>query len=167
MGNVKPLFSDKKVYNDNTTLADKGHIISEDGKIAGCFIDFFVNAVKEICIDFDNRYMKSDHIGDPVINVIENYKDHPIVRKIEDEHDNRAVFSSSFISLQQMITEIQKINASKSCPINSIPCKIIKSNTDFFAPLLYNNFNNCIFSCMFLNDLKLADISPRIKIVIE
>ena len=72
--NVNHLFSDNKVANDNITLADKGHIISEDGKIAECFNDFSVNTVKEICMDFDNRYMKPDHIEDPVINIIEIIK---------------------------------------------------------------------------------------------
>ena len=58
---------------------------------------------------------------------------------------------------------IENINTSKVNPVFSIPSKIIKANSDFFADLLYNNFNNCVNASIFPNNLKLADLTPGHK----
>ena len=102
--------------------------------------------------------------SDPVIiNIIEIYKNHPSVLKIKSVHDNGPKFSFSYISVQLMKTEIQNINTAKSSPINSVPSKIVKMNSEYFADLLCNNINNCIYSCTFPDKLKLADIIPTHK----
>ena len=62
-----------------------------------------------------------------------------------------------------MAMEISKLSTSKSCPINTIPAKIIKSNTKFFTTLLHGNLKNSISRGMFPNNLKLADITPAHK----
>ena len=72
-------------------------------------------------------------------------------------------FSFENCSANEMAMEISKLSTSKSCPINTIPAKIIKSNTKFFTTLLHGNFNNSISRGMFLYNLKLADITPAHK----
>jgi len=62
-----------------------------------------------------------------------------------------------------MINAINNLDPTKSNPLTSIPTKIVVGNSDIFAPILYNNFNNNIINCVFPSNLKLADITPTHK----
>ena len=161
--NVKPLFSDKQITCENITLVENNHIISEDRKVAQCFGEYFDNAIKSICMNFYMLSFPSYSSNPVIINIIEIYKNHPSVLKIKSIHDNGPKFSFSYISMQLMKSEIQNINTAKSSPINSVPSKIIKMNSEYFADFLCNNINNCIYSCTFPDKLKLADIIPTHK----
>ena len=46
-------------------------------------------------------------------------------------------FSFENCSANGMAMEISKFSTSKSCPINTIPAKMIKSNRKFFTTLLH------------------------------
>ena len=45
-------------------------------------------------------------------------------------------------------------------PRNDIPAKIIKSHNDIFSYFIHHNFNNSLFSSIFLSELKKAGIIP-------
>ena len=72
-------------------------------------------------------------------------------------------FDFNHTTKQEIKDIIENINTSKANPVFSIPSKIIKTNSEFFADLLYNNFNNCIDAGIFPNNLKLADLTPGHK----
>ena len=100
--NVKPLFSDKRNTCENIRLVENNRIISEDGKIAQCFGEYFDNAIKSICMSFDTLSFPSYSSNPVIINIIEIYKNHPSVLKIKSVHDNSPNFSFSYISVQLM-----------------------------------------------------------------
>ena len=73
------------------------------------------------------------------------------------------MFTFNFITLDNMGKKINNLDLTKSNPINSIPAKIVVGNSDIFAPILYNNFNNNITYGTFPSKLKIADITPTHK----
>ena len=62
-----------------------------------------------------------------------------------------------------MQKHIMEINSSKSCSTDSIPSVVLKENLNTISLILYNNFNNCMYSCVFPDKLKLANIIPSHK----
>ena len=73
---MKPLFSDKQITCENITLVESNHFISEDGKVAQCFGEYFDNAIKSICKNFDTLSLPSHSSNPVIINIIEIYKNH-------------------------------------------------------------------------------------------
>ena len=55
------------------------------------------------------------------------------------------------------------MGTSKSTQSEDIPFKIVKDNADIFANFILQNFNKCIISGKFPNQLKKADVSPAFK----
>ena len=77
-------------------------------------------------------------------------------------HTPTSPFKFNYISIEKMVHKINSIKSSKALPIDSLPVRILKGNSDL-PIILYNNFNNCISSCEFPDQLKLADVSPVYK----
>ena len=103
------------------------------------------------------------YVNDHIYQAIERYKNHPGIVNIKEPHGKIPKFTFKCTTMNEMRKEISGINISKSSPMYSIPAKIIKENSKFFIPLLYNNFNNCISTGKFPCNLKLADITPGHK----
>ena len=62
------MFSEKRTSNTNINLVENHEVISDDNKIAGCFKNFFENAVKEVNVDVDpNILSQSNHEGHGLI----------------------------------------------------------------------------------------------------
>ena len=55
---------------------------------------------------------------------------------------------------------IQNLNCNKATRQYDIPIKILKKNSEIFSYILSHNFNNSLFSKVFPNNLKKADITP-------
>ena len=54
---VKPLFSEKSLTRDNITLIEKGSITDDSKEVADTFNDFFINAVKNLCIERERKFV--------------------------------------------------------------------------------------------------------------
>ena len=156
---VKPFFSDKKTSNENITLVDENKLVSEDRVVAETFNTYFVDAVKSLNINMDPELLvNSESITDPIFQAIQKYNKHPSILKIKDVHAGNPTFNFNYTTKIEMQNEIENISGSKASPLYSIPAKIIKTNSDFFANLLHNNFNRCVNDGIFPNNLKLADL---------
>ena len=55
---------------------------------------------------------------------------------------------------------INNLNIAKTCQVNDIPTKVIKTNKDIFANFITDHFNYCIANGEFPDGLKHADIIP-------
>ena len=115
--------------------------------------------VKNMNIIIDPKLAVNINVNDHY-QAIERYKNHPSIVKIKELHGKIPKFTFKCTTMRK---EISGINISKSSPMYNIPAKIIKENSKFFTPLLYNNFNNCIFTGKFPCNLKLADITQAIE----
>ena len=95
--------------------------------------------------------------------MIEKYKNHQSIVKIKEVNGDTIRFSFKNSSVKEIGMETSKLSTSKSCLINRISAKIIKSNVTFFSNLMHGNFSNSISQGMFPNNLKLAGITPAHK----
>ena len=55
---------------------------------------------------------------------------------------------------------MQCLNCNKAAQQYDIPIKILKENSEIFSHILCHNFNNSLFTKVFPNSLKKADITP-------
>ena len=62
------------------------------------------------------------------------------------------------VTVNEILLQIQKLNSKKASPLNSIPAKILKQNTDIFAVLIQQLFNSNLSEC-----LKAGEISSLFK----
>ena len=98
-----------------------------------------------------------------VLYNIEKFKNRPSIKRIKDVINLDRNITFNLITLDNMVDKINNLHLTKSNPLTSIPTKIVVGNSDIFAPILYNNFNNNITNGAFPWNLKLADITPTHK----
>ena len=110
----------------------------------------------------ENIISDTNGIDDPVLKAIEKYKKHPSILTIKKISKNN-IFSFQKVSYEDIIKEIQNLDASKACQDTDVPTKIIKNNSDIFGDFIYQNFNEAIDTDIFPNVLKNANVSPVFK----
>ena len=71
---------------------------------------------------------------------------------------NAESFTFNPVSLEEMETEIERLNPKKATTFENIPPKILKNNSDIFSEPSQEIFNNCIRSSTFPDELKCADV---------
>ena len=74
-----------------------------------------------------------ENIGDPSLNAVAKWKNHPSILAITSEYKNRANFSFNFVSKEDVLTEIKMMDVSKAIQESGIPIKIMKANDNFLA----------------------------------
>ena len=109
-----------------------------------------------------NILSQSNH-EDMILYNIQKFKNHPSIKRIKDVINLDRNFTFNLITLDNMVDKINNFDLTKSNPLTSIPTKIVVGNSDIFAPILYNSFNNIITNGSFPWNLKLADITPTHK----
>ena len=143
---VKPIFSNKSVKRESVTLVKGDKILSKNLEVAQGFNVFFSNKVKEMNILLGQELRtETNHIEDPILRITETYKKHPSVVAIFENHRDSA-FSFRYVSLDEIIKEIKRLDVKKACQDTDIPVKVIKNNSDIFADFFYLNLNDCIAS---------------------
>ena len=73
------------------------------------------------------------------------------------------VFTFNYVTKEDVIKEINNLDASKASQEDDILTKIIKENSDIFSNLICQSFNNMIDVCIFPASLKSASITPVYK----
>ena len=69
-------------------------------------------------------------------------------------------FSFNYTTQEKTSKTLRNLDKKKKMPRNDIPAKIIKSHNDIFSYFIHHNFNNSLFSSIFLSELKKAGIIP-------
>ena len=64
-------------------------------------------------------------------------------------------FAFKFVSLEEIIKEINKLGIRKTSQALDISAKIIKKNKDLISYLVYNNFNNALSRSQYPKGLKM------------
>lgn len=161
---VKPLFNEQAVSSDTITLIEDNVVISEDSKVSEIFRDFFGNAVSSLnIIPYESNESNITLLDDPIFNIIRKYKDHPSILKIKEVIPCNSPFSFKPTNIPTVMKEILNLDVTKSCPVDSIPSKIIRENSNIFGPKILIDFNHCIQNGMFPCNLKFADVTPIFK----
>ena len=70
----------KNARSNKITFVENNPILENNDKIAETFNSFFTSAVSNLNIlPFVDPSMEIDHIEDPLLHIIEQYKNHPSV----------------------------------------------------------------------------------------
>ena len=163
--NVKPLFSNKGNNTTNIKLVENDEIIKDNDKVAEELNSFFKNAVDSLNIEensylIDKRYID---IIDPIDQAVVKYSLHPSILVIKDRIKINDTFSFESVGISDVENELKNINPNKATTNNNIPPKILKQSSTVSSPVLHKLLNESFVSCIFPEDLKLADITPVFK----
>ena len=94
--------------------------------------------------------------------IVRNYTKHQVY--IINEH---AKFSNKFefreVTIEEVAVKIKQLNPSKASPVDCIPAKILKENSDVFSVIIQNLFNSGLSKGNFPKELKAGDISSLFK----
>ena len=103
--------------------------------------------------------------GDEILAAIYKCQNHPSIKAIFEKSN----FSFSFktVSLADIETEMKSLNTNKAYHSFDIPTKILKRNVDLFSPFILDSVNKLISSSTFSSILKLADIIPVYKKILD
>ena len=74
-------------------MVEDNSILENNDKIAETFNNFFTSAVLNLNIPpFVDPSVEIDHIEDPILSIIEQYKNHPSIVAINEKKIEQAVF---------------------------------------------------------------------------
>ena len=152
--------SQKNARSNKITLVEDNSILENDDKIAETFNNFFTSAVSNLNIPlFVDPSMEIDHIEDPILRIIEQYKNNPSIVAI-NENNLAKQFSFKYIPKSDVEREILNLDVSKASQDSDIPTKIIKINADIFAEVLCNVFSRSLEVGEFPSGMKLVNVTP-------
>ena len=106
--------------------------------------------------------MNFEQIEDPVLRVIERYKNHPSILAINAKFMGKQ-FSFQPFPKSEIKKEILNLDNSTACQESDILTKVVKANSDIFADILYEVFNRSLEVGTFPSSMKLADVMPVYK----
>ena len=161
---VKPVFTDKVQVSQSITLIENDEMVTDDLKIAEIFNDYFANITQDLEITDTGAHLSSTiGIEDPIDKAVEKYKNHPSIKKIKECFTCSESFHFRQVTVEEVYYQLGKLNPKKSSPVGSIPAKVMKENSDIFAPILQGHFNANISQNDFPETLKAGDISSLYK----
>ena len=139
-------------------------VISEDKEIAETFNEFFVNIVPSLKISPKENYETDvGNDNEPILNYINKFKNHPSIKVIKSRKKEEQTFTFSYVSYEEVLNEISKLQTKKTTQQNDIPTKILKKNSEVFAGYFQKNINFCIENSIFPSDLKVAGHIPSFQ----
>ena len=164
---VKPPFSGTIKNSSSVTLLENNAIISNDKSVAEIFNDYFVNITSSLGIEDIEETGKNSastqDIDDPVEIAITKYSSHSSINNIKENFHPTQKFEFRPCSAEEVMTQIERLDQKKACPMESIPAKVLKENLDLLLPHLWNTSNSSTIENYFPNELKSGDISSLFK----
>ena len=160
---IKPLFSDKNSLSRNITLVENGMIISNKTEVAEKLNDYFVDAVENLEIEgfiSDVNVIYSENVDENIDNIINNYKTHPSILKIEENVKVETKFSFSDITPNEIEIQLTNLDLKKATMENDIPAKVLKESADIVSNYLSGAYNNSKNSHTYPLSLKVAHVTP-------
>ena len=160
---VCPLFSEKSVNSSKISLFEN-KLIQNDQDIANIFNNYFSTVVLNLNIpQYKDSSVQVEQINDPILKIIEKFKNHPSIVSIQNQNWEMNKFSFQAIEKADIRKEILNMNCSKASQESDIPTKIIKMNVELFSDFLFRGLNKSLQICEFPSCMKLADVTPVFK----
>ena len=139
-------------------MEKENDVITDDGKLAQTFNEYFVNIVPSLGITSfheNNDNVNSDNID----NIIIKFEGHPSIVAIKEQMKKyNKTFTFHNVSTAKVASIIKILNSKKASKSHVIPTKLIKEFGTFFAEFLSKNFNNCLETDYFPEHLKRAEV---------
>jgi len=162
---TKLLFGDKGGCMDNIVLVEDKLVISEDTKVAETFNQYFKSTVNSLNI-VENRLLLSETNCElnSVDKAIEKFKNHPSIISINENVCIEDRFSFSIVAVNDIRSQIKRLDKKKNGTFMNIPSKHLKQTTDIICEPLVHIWNNEIVNNKkFPTNLKHADITRIFK----
>ena len=137
-------------------------MVSDKKQIAEILNNYFLESVEYLEVE---RYMPtmvidtSENNINRIDDIILKFKDHPSIRKINENVYVEKRFEIKDISEEDMFEKIIKIDASKACMNDDIPPKVILGVADIISSPMTKMFNNAKTSEKFPKPFKTADVT--------
>ena len=161
---VKPLFSDKVQVPTSLTLLENNKLISNDEEVAEVFNNYFANITDSLGIkEIKENISSVSGLVDPIDIAIKEFSLHPSIIRIQSNTKYTERFSFSEVSIQQVASQLARLDPKKSSPVGAIPAKILKEYPDIFAQNLCNLFNQSFAHSIFPLELKSGEITSLFK----
>ena len=129
-----PLISDKCRTNNTITLVKGNNILSNQAEVAEEFKGEFSNAVNNLNIDFEWKPTSDiSNITDLTDKVIEKYKDHPSILKINEHYGATDSIGFTMVSEQHILDLIADFDTKKATTFNNIPGKCLKDHAKTYS----------------------------------
>ena len=117
-------------------MVEDNWLLENNDKIAKTFNNFFTSAVSNLNIlPSMDPSVEIDYIEDPILCIIEQYKNHPSVVAINKKKLNKQC-SFEYIPKSYVKREILNLDISKASQNSDIRTKIVKMKADIFAEVL-------------------------------
>ena len=157
----KPFFSNKtNNFDDKIMLVEKGEVVPKNEKIATHFNNYFNDITEGLNI---RKWSISDKLSDdPFVKAIRKYENHPSIIKIKLSVETTQLLDFNFVSSDDICKIINSMDSTKKAS-GAIPIKIVELANKKFCKDLANCINECIKQNKFPNELKIADITPKLK----
>ena len=126
--------SDPKISSE----VDK--VIPEDTEIAETFNEFLVNIVTSLKILLKENYETDVGNDDkPILNYINKFKNHSSIKAIKSRRKEDQTFTFNYVSFEEVLNEIRKLETATTAQQNDTPTKILKENSEMFTKDLHKN----------------------------
>ena len=136
----------------------------DEMEIAETFNDFFMNVVPSLKISpKENSKTNVGNDKEPILSYINKFKNHPSIKVRKSRKKEEQTFTFSYISYQEVLNEIRKLQTAITIQQIDIPAKILKENSKVFVRYFHKNTNFCFENSIFSSDLKVADVTPVFK----
>ena len=136
---VKPLFSDKIQTSTAITLLENNELVNDNSVVANIFNDYFASITDSLDIPtVSENITATNEIKDPLDIALTNLSVKLIKERVQVEHR----FEFEHVSLQEVVVQLHKLDPKKSCPVGSLPTRLLKEHFDVFGVELQNLINN-------------------------
>ena len=118
-------------------MIEDERIISKDEEVAETLNDYFVTVTDSLGLTENCEIITStEGVTDPIDQTLIKYSNHPSIRKIRSLVQNDSLFHFNNVSVQEMETEIGRLNPSKAMTFKNIAPKVLKGSSDTCAESL-------------------------------
>ena len=162
---IKPLMSDKGTSANKICIVENDKLLVKEEDVANSLNNYFDKAVNNLEIN-ENRLLLSDVscLTDPIDITVHKFRNHPSIISIQQSVEIVHTFDFCEVSLDEIATEVNKLNNKKLGTFNNIPAKHLKESSEICKEYLLKIWNDEILENQsFPDELKLADITPIFK----
>ena len=111
---VKPFVSNKTPFNNNITLLEKDHIVTDSTACAEILNIYFCNSVENLEIDRELYVNNAAKLDDPIDSIIDKFKDPSSILNINQKAFTLNTFSFRSVSEDDVGKAIKPLDSSKS-----------------------------------------------------
>ena len=165
---MKPFLTNKGcLENNDIILLDGEEMITNDRILAKRFNEHYINIVERSSgFKPSNMSNSVESRNNYFLRSIANQrKDHPSIVNIRQNALNNTHMDTSFFSTDEVTPDkvnsiIKSLDANKATGTDKIPMKLIILASDFLSKPISKTWNNCITSCTFPENAKVATVVP-------